>query len=57
VRWVEEHLAESLPEGSRLPERIELTVRLPVPLGRRGYRRAEREFRLALANQLDALAD
>ncbi len=57
VRWVEERLTADLPEESTLPERIELTVRLPVPLGRHGYRRAEREFRTALENQLDALCD
>jgi len=57
VRWVEEHLRAELPEGSELPERIEITLRLPVPLRRRGYRRAEREFAAALANQLDAIAD
>ncbi len=55
--WIEERLAEDLPDGGALPDHIELTVRLPFVGDRRKWRRAEREFRLAFENQLDAICD
>ena len=54
--WLEERLEEELPDGGA-PDSIELTIRMPFVRDRRRWRRAEREFRAAFENQLDALCD
>jgi hypothetical protein len=60
--WIDERLAAELEEveltaRDGLPEEIELRIRFPFVRDPRGRRRAERSFRIALENQLDALCD
>ncbi len=55
--WIEDHLAQKLPPETELPGSITLNFRIPFSRDRREWKRAEREFRCSIEDQLDALSD
>ncbi len=57
ANWVEEHLTQKLPPGTDLPGKITLNLKVPFSSNRREWKRAEREFRCSIEDQLDVLSD